>query len=69
MSDSYIRGLARHAAVLFAITATGFGLAFGLSRFLSGDWPWFMVTTVPAAVAATTLLVGVIYAVRVGVEG
>lgn len=68
-SDFPIRGLAGHAATLFAITAVGLALSFGLSKFLSGDWPWIMVSTIPAATAVTTFLVGVIYAVRVGVEG
>lgn len=68
-SESGGRGWVGHTAVLFAITTTGFALAFGLGDFLSHDWPWIMVETVPAAVVSTTLLVGLIYAVRAGIDG
>jgi hypothetical protein len=68
-TDSDGRGLAGHALVLFALTTAGFVLAFGLRDFLSGDWPWIMIEALPAAVAATTLLVGVVYAVRAGIDG
>jgi hypothetical protein len=69
MERSPTRNLVRHAVVLFVVTLVGFSVSAMLGKFLGGDWPGAMRTAIVSASQATTLLVGVVYAVRVGVDG